>query len=377
MSGNKKNGRQTERVVDGVELGIREGTFAPGTPIPSYRSLSDLYDVSINTVRRAIDILVGKGLLYRKERSGTYVRAELSTENSSDSNGLNCVTVIEKPQPLSRAGFQQAYMAGYTEAMEHLDIKMRFEVWQKNLDDFGVLIADRFSAKDQGCVLVNFVDRDFMQWLDRMDLPFVVQYYCYYPTEELPPHDRVYVNKMKAGFEATQHLLDIGHRRIGFAGHSRASDNLPGLYDGYRAALLRAGTGPRSGDIMEFSTDEVSAALSPVRKFLGRNNLPTAVFCKTDALAIAFLKVAPEVGIHVPDDLSVVGFNDLPAAAKSDPPLTTIASPRRFLGKTAVELLFSSASEDRDGPQERVLGCHLLLRESTAPADKAASGVIL
>lgn len=373
MPGQKSIGQQTRRVLDGVELGIQEGTYPKGTAIPSYRALCDLYDVSINTVRSAIDVLVERGLLYRKERSGTFVRVGMPETNASQSIGLRCVTFIEKQQPPVRVGFHRAYMPGYSEALENLDVKMRFEEWREEMEAYGNLLADGLAAGDQGCVLVNFVDAGLMEWLESAGVPFVVEYYCYYPTEGLPPHHRVYVNKAKAGFDATQRLLEIGHERIGFAGLSGLPEGMPGLYDGYRAALLCAGEGPRERDIMDFSTDEPEAALGYARRFLGRADLPTAMFCKTDALALAFLEVAEDVGIEVPGDLSVVGFNDLPGAARADPPLTTVASPRRLLGRTAVELLLTVAEKQPSEPQRRVLECHLRLRESTAPPGKRAA----
>jgi DNA-binding LacI/PurR family transcriptional regulator len=363
----RKRSSLPARVAESIEHAVREGAFAPDALLPSHRELCRLHGVSLKTVRKALDILEERGVLYRRERSGTYVHpAAVAPRAASTQANLACINFVERDQPASRSALRTDYLMGYTDALEHLDVKMRFVRWMEGEDECGALLSDRFAPETQGCVLLNITPPRLMWWLAERRIPFVVQFFRHYSIEDLPPHPRVYVNKVGAGWEATRYLMGLGHQRIGFAGAVPEEQDAPGLYFGYRAALLSAGSDHRRDDILPFLTDEVDVALRPVRRFLERNGHLTAIVCQTDAMAIAILRVAQTLGIRVPEDLSVIGFNDLPEAAQANPPLTTMASPRRALARAAVEMLLSSAQKPPEDYETRVLNCHLMIRKSTA-----------
>lgn len=365
-------GTLSARVAEGIEHAVREGAFAPNAPLPSHRELCRLHGVSLKTIRKALDLLESRGVLYRRERSGTYVLpSALRPHVATPATGLACINVIEPDQPASRAPLRTDYLKGYTDALDRVTLDMRFVRWDGNENAYPSVLSPGLAPERQACLLVNIAPAGLMEWLRERNVPFAVQYFRYYPTEGLPPHHSVYVNKVRAGFDATRYLLDLGHRRVGYAGVRAPDNDSPGLYDGYRAALQCAGTDHAPEDILDFSTDDVSAALGPVRAFLSNPQRPPAVFARTDALAMAFLAVAAEMGIRVPEELSVVGFNDLPESATTVPPLTTMASPRRALAHTALDLLLSSVGST-GGFERRMLSCHLVIRRSTAPAGKPA-----
>lgn len=362
-------GTLSARVAEGIEHAVREGAFAPNAPLPSHRELCRLHGVSLKTVRKALDLLESRGVLYRRERSGTYVLpAALRPRVATPATALTCINVIEPDQPASRAPLRTDYLKGYTDVLDRLSIEMRFVRWTDATEGYDTLLAPGLAPERQACLLANIAPAGLMEWLHAARVPFVVQYFRYYSPEGLPSHHSVYVNKVRAGFDATRHLLDLGHRRVGYAGLRAPDNDSPGLFDGYRAALQCAGTDYSPEDILNFSTDDVEAALGPVREFLSGPRRPPAIFARTDALAIAMLAVAPELGIRVPEDLSVVGFNDLPASAATVPPLTTMASPRRALARTALDLLLSIVGRTGARYEHRMLNCHLVIRGSTAPA---------
>jgi DNA-binding LacI/PurR family transcriptional regulator len=360
---------RTMQVVNSVELAIHEGQFPEGQSIPSYRDLCSRHGVSLNTVRAAIDILEAHGLVTRKPRSGIYVcPGAMSDRVTTEKQTLRCITILEQEQPPSRSSFHGDYMAGYTDALEAHDIKLRFAAWQSRGQTLEGLSSERFDDGEQGFLLVNVTDVDLLAQLQTRQTPFVVQHYCCYPLHDLPPHDRVCVNKVKAGFEAVRHLLDQGHRRIGYIGALPGADGLHRLYEGYRAALLCAGSSVRGDDVLSLSTDDAETAYAPARDYLQRRDLPTAVFCATDAIALALLQAARELRTAIPEDLSVIGFNDIREASESEPPLTTMASPRRLLARRSLEALLNTAEAPGSHPPlNEILNCHLVTRASTAP----------
>ena len=111
-------------------------------------------------------------------------------------------------------------------------------------------------------------------------------------------------------------------------------------------------------------------AVEPAIIFLKQTDRPTAIVAHNDALAMAVLAACRALGLRTPDALSVVGFDDLPEAARSDPPLTTVSNPRVLLGRTAVEMLIDASAGAFDAPQARVLeGCLIGRGSTTAFAD--------
>ena len=107
-------------------------------------------------------------------------------------------------------------------------------------------------------------------------------------------------------------------------------------------------------------------AVEPMVRFLKHTDRPTAIVAHNDALAMAVLAASCRLGLRVPGEVSVVGFDDLPDAVRSDPPLTTVSNPRVLLGRTAVEMLIDASAGKSDTPQVRVLEGCLIGRGSTA-----------
>lgn len=185
------------------------------------------------------------------------------------------------------------------------------------------------------------------------------------------PHtlvDVVLVNNEQGGHDATQYLLDLGHRDIGcIAGPSRLTPSAARV-SGYRRALEAAGIPVRedlvvSGDFRPRSGETAVASL------LKLDQPPTAVFACNDLMAIGALRGLRNHGLKAPQDISVVGFDDIPLAAEVSPALTTIAQPIVELATCATDLLISRIQHNRVGEdtQCRVLDTKLIVRHSCAP----------
>jgi LacI family transcriptional regulator len=137
---------------------------------------------------------------------------------------------------------------------------------------------------------------------------------------------------------AVRHLLALGHRRIGFLGGRPDLESSRLREAGYRQALAEAGVDidPRLMHVAEYRRD---AAAAPTAAMLALDDPPTAVFAANDLSAMGILDAADRLGRRVPEDLSVVGFDDIPESASTTPPLTTVRQEIQQLGAGAVELL--------------------------------------
>lgn len=174
------------------------------------------------------------------------------------------------------------------------------------------------------------------------------------------------VDNSAAAAGAVGHLLQLGHRRIAMlAGAFHDSDRSYTRYQGYCAALTAHGLAPDPQLLVEVPYS-VEQGMAGARALLARPEPPTAIFCSNDILAFGAIRAALDLGLRVPHDLSVVGFDDSPMAAVANPRLTTVAQPALTMGVRACELL--CALIEGETPETSVtLPTELQIRETTAP----------
>jgi LacI family transcriptional regulator len=165
---------------------------------------------------------------------------------------------------------------------------------------------------------------------------------------------------------ATRHLVELGHRRIGFLAGRSDLESARRREEGYRLALAAAGIAA-DPTLVAASDFRRESSRGPARRLLARADRPTAVFAANDLSALGVLDVAAELGLRVPQDLSVVGFDDIPQAARTDPPLTTVRQPIQEMGAAAVALLLDLIEGLTAGADHVRLSTTLVPRASTAP----------
>jgi DNA-binding LacI/PurR family transcriptional regulator len=187
------------------------------------------------------------------------------------------------------------------------------------------------------------------------------------PTGE-PLHDTpsVGATNWNGGLSATRHLLALGHRRIAVIGGPERILCSRARVDGYRTAMAEAGAAvdPR---FVSFGTFEVEEGIQRGRHLLGLPDRPTAIFAGDDLQALGVYQAAREAHLRIPEDLSVVGFDDLPVAQWVGPPLTTVRQPLMDMATAAAEMVVAMAG-GAEPTQTRVeLSTELVVRESTAP----------
>jgi DNA-binding LacI/PurR family transcriptional regulator len=168
------------------------------------------------------------------------------------------------------------------------------------------------------------------------------------------------------GLAATRHLLELGHRRIAVI--SGPSDFLcaRARVDGFRAAMDAAGVKVPS-DLVRVGRFYFEDGLAIGRELLALKAPPTAVFCGNDLQALGVYEAARQAGVRIPEDLSVVGFDDLEFTRWAGPPMTTVRQPLVEMGATAAELVLTLAGGGTPAQHRVELATELIVRESTAP----------
>jgi LacI family transcriptional regulator len=173
---------------------------------------------------------------------------------------------------------------------------------------------------------------------------------------------RLFVDNRRGGYLATEHLLHLGHRNVAFIGGEADLLTTVERRRGYEDALLERGLMPHPNRMVlgEYTTEFGARAA----QLLLTDVAPTGIFAASDVVAIGVLQVARQLGLTIPEDLSLVGFDDIPMAEMLAPPLTTIWQPAEDLGKTAVLLLVRHL-RDRAPLMRDTLGVRLRIRGST------------
>lgn len=201
------------------------------------------------------------------------------------------------------------------------------------------------------------------QQLDRRSIPYVI-----IDTDgELPPDvAAVGSDNWNGGLVATRHLLSLGHRRVACITGPQDMLCSRARVDGFRSAHDEARV-PYDPSLVLNGNFYVEAGYRHALDVLSRPDRPTAIFAGSDMQALGVLRAAHELGLSVPHDLSVVGYDDLPLASWVGPPLTTVRQPLPEMGQAATHLLFDLIV-GRDPHVRRLnLATELVVRESTAP----------
>jgi LacI family transcriptional regulator len=179
-------------------------------------------------------------------------------------------------------------------------------------------------------------------------------------------------DNLSGAVAATTYLLGLGHRRIGFVAGRPDLESARLRERGYRLALKEAGIKFDRALIRVGGFDPVTAQ-EAAHELLTTANRPSAIFAANDVSAIATMAAARALGLSIPDDLSVVGFDNVPESALCDPPLTTIEQPIRQMGVEAVQLLIGLIDERADLVTHRMLPTRLVVRGSCRSIGEGAT----
>ncbi len=246
--------------------------------------------------------------------------------------------------------------------------------------DLGLVLSDREAASARGrgwvdtvvarrpaglIVVLAEVNDEVRAQLRSRGIPLVVVD----PTGE-PLHDTPSVGaaNWSGGLAATRYLLELGHRRIGvIAGPEHLLCSRARL-DGYRAAMDQAGA-PVDPRLIRHGNFYVDAGIREARALLEMDPAirPTAIFAMNDLHALGVYQAARDLRLHVPDDVSVIGFDDIPSARWATPPLTTVRQPLSQMATTAARLLLRLAAGEHPSQTRLELATELVARASTAP----------
>jgi DNA-binding LacI/PurR family transcriptional regulator len=162
-----------------------------------------------------------------------------------------------------------------------------------------------------------------------------------------------------------RYLIELGHQRIGYIGERNGRTFDTERFGGYRMALDGAGV-PFAPELIVYGDGSLEGGRQAMAQLLSLDPRPTAVFCYDDMTALGAVSQSRSIGLHVPEDLSVIGFDDLSIVQYTDPPLTTVRQPMADMGRLAMETLLDLLAGSTASHTIKLPG-QLIVRGSTAP----------
>lgn len=209
-----------------------------------------------------------------------------------------------------------------------------------------------------------FLDGSLAQIRQRLSVPIVL-IDAYAPSQAF---DGVVIDNVEGARGAAAHLIELGHRAIGLVGwREGCPPSFQGRREGYERALREAGLQPEIIDTAELSRD---GAYETTRQLLARHPGLTALFACNDELAIGAIRAAQSLGLRVPQDLSVVGFDNIDLAREVQPALTTVHVHKSWMGIIGLRLLLERASNADQPRTTTTVATTLIVRESTCPPSR-------
>lgn len=354
-------------IVNDIKAKIASGELKPGDPLPTQIELSKIYNTSEITSRRALSELVKSGNIYRIRGKGSFVKEKESQEGIKSS--IKTVYFVHTQNPVERFNFRfwSEMLEGIKEVCEENGVD--FYLWDSGDKN---LLPDDPNAAFILNTAPDFNLKVLEAWRD--DGRRIVTVHFYYPYLNLP---YVIVDNLTGGYLATQHLLSLGHKRIGIILTGKSLIDLNQEFSlrlqGYRLALQQHRI-PFDSElvcVMDGGNESVEMGYEGFKQLFRSENPPTAVFATSDYKAIGALNAARELGLSVPEDVSLIGYDDLPAGQYTFPNLTTINQNTFQLGRRAAEILLRELSGSSGRLVKDEIVPKLVIRDSTSELNEA------
>ncbi|MBN2340462.1 MAG: LacI family DNA-binding transcriptional regulator [Deltaproteobacteria bacterium] len=235
--------------------------------------------------------------------------------------------------------------------------------WETN-GDLPKVVREGSTA---GVVFIKEIHPDMVRLIEQRGVPVVLV--DHYP--QMEDVSAIEIDNFRGGELAAEHLIELGHTDIVYFYANADRPSIRGRLDGYRAALEKAGIAfDAKKHLKECEEFTFHSACDLAMETLKKKKRPTAIICANDELAGGVLRAAQRLNVRVPDELSVVGFDNITMSNYTEPPLTTIGGDKEGLGAQAVRRLVNAVKDKADEEKLQILPVELYKRDSTGPAPK-------
>lgn len=396
-----------KKIVDYLKHKIENGEYQPDVRLPIEYELAEMFGVSRITSRRALDELKREGLIYRKKGGGSYVNIK-KVSNEEDklknedhkidnhvdkSNGTDIIALVLPAE--ASTGKLGEYIKGASEYLNSEGFYLTVCDTHMNLEKEKDVLIDLVSKGVKGIIFYPYSDRHNLQVLYDLcikNYPIVTidKYF------DSVPISYVVSDNFDGGYQAASHLMQLGHKTISYVSgssieHATSTRN---RYFGYCRALADAGIHVNPDILLlgyhnqwkewvtarekDINTDElpfekayeyhIQFANEFISSFLDKGI--TAIQTDEDSIGIWFIKACIRMGIRIPEDISITGFDNSDFSKYSEVPLTTVEQDSISIGKVAAELVVKSIKKENSEYNKIIQPIKLIKRQSSGVASK-------
>lgn len=360
VRGRSKQRLLYRQLADVLRRDIGNGKLGPGAMLPSMDNLAAQYRLNKATVRQAIAELTAAGLVYSVPARGTFVTEKSGRKSSPSSRSLSIGWVLSVGDDGNTGRYHTEIMDAVQSALR--EIRAHLLIINATQMTTTALCRVIGEAQLDGVILVGGFNKETIRHLAGNGLPAVL----IDDTCRGVRVDSILVDNRGGGYQAVEHLLALGHRHIalvtGPADLQITNDRMAGALE----AAAEAGIAQSAIQILHGDFSPPSGRLAAA-KIIAMRQRPSAVFFFNDEMASGALQTFHESGdIKVPQDISVVGFDDVLWASLTQPPLTTIHVEKERMGQEAVERLRRRMTSQNHIPETTIIPTQLVVRKTTA-----------
>ena len=358
MSGTSKY----RQIFEELRKGIRDGLYANGAPLPSEESIVRKYKVSRITAVRAMDELVKCGLVYRKRGAGTFATKTAQRESGRLGLIMPSLAVGEVFPVMCQALMRCAQKDGYSLVLGDISASTP----SKRAIEAGKVARSFVKQRVAGVVLQPLaflraperVTREILMLFDNAEIPVVLIDRNISLGQDPVRHDFVGIDNFSAGRALGEHMMHEGAKRVRFLMRPNCATVIRDRLDGAASAL---GLGGDKNFKIVAEPDDLDA-LGPIFR---KRTRPDAVICESDYVAAVLRNTLGKLGLSVPDDVRLAGFDDIRCARTTFPQLTTIHQPCEDIALVAYRALRERILNPVLPPRQILLPAPLVVREST------------
>ncbi|MBO7743397.1 GntR family transcriptional regulator [Paenibacillus sp. MWE-103] len=342
-----------QQVKDYVLTQIENNALGKDGRIPSESEFSQLLDVSSITVRKALNELVNEGVIYRVRGKGSFV----SNRGTAADAATRYVTFIISGNELYDSSYLQI-TKGVQSFLSQQGCKLIIEFVENNFEQERELIMKLIQSETRGLLIYSVnpnAAKTYLHEIRKKSIPFVM-------LDRIPsgfPVDCITCNNNDGAYEAVAHLIAHGHRNIGFAAYDFYLSAEAERYNGYQRAMQDASLVPNDETLFfrrELDYDKLIAAI--------KNGELTALFCVNDRRALEIIERLTQEGIRIPEEISIMGFDDFESSKFAKVPLSTVRQNFEALGYEGARLLFELGGDAVRCHKKILLSTSLVIRES-------------
>lgn len=217
-----------------------------------------------------------------------------------------------------------------------------------------------------GVICVGVMSTSLLLEMRQLHIPFVLVDH----EDELVPADSIFINNMDCQARLTHYLVGLGHSALQFVGHTSFSRSFYDRWLGFRSALEKHGIPVTEQTVLPLAEIDTYSNMMAIKLWIqeqaAKHQLPTALVCANDAIAISALQALEALHIKVPLEVSVCGFDNIDDAMNVQPGLTTMNVDKQAMGRRAVEALYRRIEHKNDLYEKLLLSADLVIRDSTS-----------